>query len=75
MRGWTDVSGEELVMNGNTMETRAEQYDSLVKEKLIADVSQKDARFVQFFPSSELQFSALNPLVRPTFSHGGISQG
>jgi hypothetical protein len=75
MRGWTSQSGEELVMNGNTMETRAEQYDSLVKEKLIADASAVDPRFVQFFPSSELKGSLLNPLVRPTFSHGAITHG
>jgi hypothetical protein len=74
-RGWTDVSGEEIVMNGNTMETRAEQYDSIVKEKLIADVSAVDPRFIQFFPSSELQYSRLSPLVRPTFSHGAITHG
>lgn len=75
IRGWTSVSGEEIVMNGNTMETRAEQYDAIVKEKMIADVSARDPRFLQFFPSSELQFSALNPLVRPTFSHGAITHG
>lgn len=74
-RSWTDVSGEEVVMNGNTMEHRSEQYDSTVKEKVIADVSAKDGRFVQFFPSSELQYSLLNPLVRPSFSHGGITHG
>jgi hypothetical protein len=74
-QAWTKESGEELVMNGSTMEGRAEQYNSSIKEKLIADPSAVDPRFVQFFPSSELTATWLNPLARPTFSHGSLTHG
>lgn len=74
-RAWTDESGEELVMNGNTLETRTEQYNSTVLEKLVADPSTKDPRFLQFFPTSELTPTLLNPLASPTFVHGAITHG
>ena len=75
LRRWTAEWGQELVINANTIEATAQQYNSCVKEKLIADRSRRDPRFVQFFPSSELVAWRLNPGTRPTFSHGGIWHG
>ena len=44
-------------------------------EKLVADPSTKDPRFLQFFPTSELTPTLLNPLASPTFVHGAITHG
>ncbi|MFD4439932.1 hypothetical protein ACFWPK_09140 [Nocardia sp. NPDC058519] len=62
--------GHEVVLNAN--ETTYEQYNSMVVEKTIVDVSQQDSRFLQFFPSSELTGALLNPGTAPTFSHRAI---
>ena len=65
----------ELVLNANTIESTAQQYNSCIKEKSIVDRSARDPRFLQFFPSSELTASRLNPGTSPTFVHGGIAHG
>lgn len=70
-RAW----GHEVVLNANTIETTYEQYNSLVIEKTIVDVSQQDSRFLQFFPSSELTGALLNPGTTPTFTHRAIRHG
>ena len=70
---WARASGQELILNGNTIETTAEQYNSCVKEKLVVDPSRDDPRFLQFFPTSELTAWWANPGARPTFVHRGIS--
>jgi hypothetical protein len=67
--------GQELVLNGNTIETTAEQYNALVKEKLVADASRVDPRFPQFFPSSELSPGLASPGLAPTFMHRRIAHG
>lgn len=67
--------GHEVVLNANTLETTYEQYNSLIIEKTIADVSQHDPRFLQFFPSSELTKALLNPGTSPTFTHRAIGHG
>lgn len=70
-RNW----GHEVILNANTLETTYEQYNSLVIEKSIVDVSQQDSRFLQFFPSSELTGARLNPGTSPTFTHRAIRHG
>jgi hypothetical protein len=75
IRRWARDWGQEVVINANTIEATALQYNSCVKEKSNADRSHRDARFLQFLPSSELTPSALNPLARPTFVQGGIRHG
>jgi hypothetical protein len=69
---WARAWDQEVVLNANTIETTAEQYNSMVLEKNIVDRSAADARFLQFFPSSELTRHWTNPGVAPTFVHGGI---
>src|SRR4051794_3634867 len=69
---WAHRWGQELIINANTIEATAEQYNSCAKEKLIVDRAATDARFLQFFPSSELTRSRLSPGAAPSFTHGGI---
>ncbi|MEV0788692.1 hypothetical protein [Kribbella sp. NPDC050459] len=70
---WAGAWQQEVVLNANTIETTADQYNSVILEKTLADRSQADSRFLQFFPSSELTGAWTNPGTRPTFSHGHIT--
>lgn len=70
---WSRNWQQEIVLNANTIETTADQYNSIILEKTIADRSQQDSRFLQFFPSSELTGAWTNPGTTPTFTHGAIS--
>ncbi|MBF6465916.1 hypothetical protein IU427_12105 [Nocardia beijingensis] len=72
---WAQQWQQEVVLNANTIETTADQYNSVVLEKTLADRSQTDARFLQFFPSSELTGVWTNPGTHPTFHHGHIAHG
>jgi hypothetical protein len=69
---WSHRWQQEVVLNANTVETTADQYNSIVLEKTLADRSQTDSRFLQFFPSSELTGAWTNPGTTPTFSHRQI---
>jgi len=75
LRSWPEKMNQEVVLNGNTIEATARQYNSVMTEKLVVDPSQKDPRFLQFLPSSELTAHPINMLGQPTFAHGGISHG
>ena len=70
---WSKEWQQEVVLNANTIETTADQYNSIVLEKTLADRSQADSRFLQFFPSSELTGAWTNPGTKPTFTHGHIT--
>ena len=59
----------------NTLEDSLDQYDSMVKEKTLADPSRRDPRWLQILPSSELADWRRFWPVRPTFAHGGLSYG
>lgn len=72
LASWTRRWQQEVVLNANTVETTADQYNSIILEKTLADRSQADPRFLQFFPSSELTGAWTNPGTTPTFSHGQI---
>jgi hypothetical protein len=67
------VWGREAILNTNTPEALADQYNSIVKEKSLADRSQRDSRFPQFLPSSELTPSPYFPGTKPTFVQGSIT--
>jgi hypothetical protein len=75
VRRWAQRWGQELIINANTIENTAQQYNSMVKEKSVVDRSRIDPRFLQFFPSSELTRNRLNPGTQPTFNHFAISHG
>jgi hypothetical protein len=75
VRRYTRTWQQEVVLNANTIEDTARQYNSCVLEKAIVDPSRLDPRFVQFLPSSELTRNPLSPGTSPTFTHGGIWHG
>lgn len=67
--------GREIVPNANTLEDSLDQYDSMVKEKTMADRSKRDPRWLQILPSSEIANWKRQWPVRPTFTHGGLRYG
>jgi len=72
---WARSWQQEIVLNANTIETTADQYNSIILEKTLVDRSQADPRFLQFFPSSELTGAWTNPGTRPTFTHRHLTHG
>jgi hypothetical protein len=75
VRGYARDYGREIVPNANTLEDSIDQYDSMVKEKTLADPCRRDPRWLQILPSSELtEWKRFWP-VRPTFAHGGVGYG
>lgn len=75
VRRYHEALGREIVPNANTLEDSLDQYDSMVKEKTLADRSTRDPRWLQILPSTELvDWKRFWPVV-PTFRHGGISYG
>jgi hypothetical protein len=69
------LTGEEVILNGNTLENALDQYNSMVKEKLLADVYAKDPRFVQHFSSSELIHSPIAPGLKATHAIVAVNEG
>jgi hypothetical protein len=67
--------GREVILNSNTLEDSIDQYDSMVKEKALADPNPRDPRFLNVFPSSEMPRWKRQWPVLPTFSYGGINYG
>src|SRR3954447_11074465 len=67
--------GREIVPNANTLEDSLDQYDSMVKEKTLADPSKQDPRWLQILPSSELADWRRCCAGPPAFSHGGLNYG
>lgn len=59
--------GSEVIINGNTLENSIDQYISMVAELTIAGPSQRDPRYPNMFPSSELAPFWLFPGTRPSF--------
>lgn len=72
---WARSWQQEIVLNANSIETTADQYNSIILEKALVDRSQADPRFLQFFPSSELTGAWTNPGTRPTFTHRHLTHG
>ncbi len=67
--------GHEVVPNANTLEDSLDQYDSMVKEKTLADPSRRDPRWLRILPSSELARFKRQWPVLPSFFHGGLNYG
>jgi hypothetical protein len=70
---WAAREGLEVVMNFNTPEFASWQYNSMIKEKLIADPIPDRPELRQIFPSSALTRHRLAPGIRPTFEHGDLT--
>jgi glyoxylase-like metal-dependent hydrolase (beta-lactamase superfamily II) len=75
LRSHAQRFGREAIPNANTLEDALDQYDSMVKEKTLADPCRRDPRWLQVLPSSELADWKHFWPVRPTFAHGGIQYG
>lgn len=75
VRKWAEFYGREVVLNSNTLEDSIDQYDSMIKEKALADPNPRDPRYRNVFPSSEMaDWKRQWPIV-PTFSYGGMNYG
>jgi hypothetical protein len=75
VRKWAKRWGYEVVMNFNTPEYASLQYNSMVKERLVADPVKSAPGFRQTVPSSELVHHPLAPGIRPTLVHGDLTLG
>jgi hypothetical protein len=75
LRKTAEFFGREVILNSNTLEDSIDQYDSMVLEKALADPNTRDSRWLNVFPSSEMDDRKLNWPVRPTFTHGEIAAG
>ena len=65
----------EICPNANTLEDSIDQYDSMVKEKTLADYSRRAPQWKQILPSSELVTWKRQWPVVPTHHHGPLSYG
>jgi hypothetical protein len=74
LRRWSVEWGQRVILNANTIEFAAWQYNSMVVEAAIADPT-PDGVFPQCFPSSELTAHPMAPMLRPTYHHGAIEHG
>ena len=72
---WAREWGYEVLLNYNTPEYASWQYNSMIKEKLIADRIPGHPELPQVFPSSELTRHRLAPLVKPLYEHGDVAIG
>jgi hypothetical protein len=75
VRKYHEEFGREICPNANTLEDSLDQYDSMIKEKTLADPCKDDPRWLQILPSTELaQWKRFWPVL-PTYTHGGIEYG
>lgn len=75
VRRYHEQFGREVCPNANTLEDSLDQYDSMVKEKTLADPCRDNPRWLQILPSTELApWKRFWPVV-PTHAHGGIEYG
>jgi hypothetical protein len=75
VRKTAEFFGREVILNSNTLEDSIDQYDSMIKEKALADPNARDPRFLNVFPSSEMASWKRQWPVVPTFAYDGISDG
>jgi hypothetical protein len=75
IRKYAEFWNREVVMNSNTLEDSIDQYDSMVKEKALADPNPRDSRWLNVFPSSEMASFRRQWPVQPSFEYGGINYG
>jgi len=64
-----------VILNSNTLEDSLDQYDSMVKEKALADPNHDDPRWLNVFPSSEMPAWRRQWPIVPSFQYGGMNYG
>jgi hypothetical protein len=75
VRKTAEFFGREVILNSNTLEDSIDQYDSMIKEKALADPNSRDPRWVNVLPSSEMASWRRQWPVVPTFVYGGVNHG
>lgn len=75
LRGYFDETGFEVVLNSNTPESSGVQYNSMVKEKLIAGRGGPTGETVQHFCSSEMSSWWFSQRTGPGHTFGAITEG
>jgi hypothetical protein len=75
VRRYSESFNREICPNANTLEDSIDQYDSMVKEKTLADPSRRDPRWKQVLPSTELVGWKRQWPIIPTHMHGGMDYG
>jgi hypothetical protein len=75
VRKYAEFYNREVVLNSNTLEDSIDQYDSMIKEKALADPNRHDPRWLNVFPSSEMESWKRQWPVVPTFVYGGMNYG
>jgi len=75
VRKEAEFMGREVILNSNTLEDSIDQYDSMVKEKALADPNRADPRWMNVFPSSELPAWKRHWPIVPSFTYGGMNYG
>jgi hypothetical protein len=75
VRKFAEYYGREVILNSNTLEDSIDQYDSMIKEKALADPNAREPQFLNVFPSSEMAGWRRQWPVVPTFTYGGINYG
>ena len=75
VKAQAEFFNREVILNSNTLEDSIDQYDSMVKEKCLADANRDDPRFFNVFPSSEMESWRRQWPVVPTFIYGGMNYG
>ncbi len=75
VKKYAEFWNREVILNSNTLEDTLDQYDSMVKEKAIADANAQDPRWLNVFPSSEMAPYRRQWPVVPSFWHGGMNHG
>lgn len=69
------ATGQEVVLNGNTLEGALDQYISMVKELTVAGPHPDAPEFPNHFSSSELTAHWLIPGLAPTLSQRSLTHG
>jgi hypothetical protein len=75
VRKTAEFFNREVILNSNTLEDSIDQYDSMLKEKALADPNKRDPRWLNVFPSSEMASWRRQWPIVPTFVYGGIDYG
>jgi hypothetical protein len=73
VREWAAEQRLDVVLNFNTPEFASWQYNSMIRERLLADPIPGRPELPLVFPSSELAPHPLAPRIRPTYAHGDVT--